>query len=137
MGLIVWMIDWIKSGQGFPCLFHLLTGLYCPGCGGTRAVRLFLKGELIKSFCYHPFVPYLALVLALAAPLACVPLVRRKNRLSRELHQRSLDGNRRFSTYLSIACDYQLGKDIRTYAMDGMYFAKQDRFWVEIGRAHV
>ncbi len=65
MGLIVWMIDWIKSGQGFPCLFHLLTGLYCPGCGGTRAVRLFLKGELIKSFCYHPFVPYLALVLAL------------------------------------------------------------------------
>lgn len=67
MGLIVWMIDWIKSGQGFPCLFHLLTGLYCPGCGGTRAVRLFLKGELIKSFCYHPFVPYLALVLALEA----------------------------------------------------------------------
>ena len=82
---------------------------------------------MLKTF---PFRRAGALVLALAAPLACVPLVRRKNQLSRELHQRSLDGNRRFSTYLSIACDYQLGKDIRTYAMDGMYFAKQDRFWV-------
>ena len=22
----------------FPCLFHLATGYYCPGCGGTRAI---------------------------------------------------------------------------------------------------
>ena len=67
MRLIMFLIDRIKNGQGFPCLFHLLTGFYCPGCGGTRAIRLLLKGELIKSFCYHPFVPYLALVLLLEA----------------------------------------------------------------------
>lgn len=54
----VWVIDWIKSGQGFPCLFHFITGLYCPGCGGTRAVRALLHGEILKSFCYHPFVLY-------------------------------------------------------------------------------
>ena len=54
MRLIMFLIDRIKNGQGFPCLFHLLTGFYCPGCGGTRAIRLLLKGELIKSFCYHP-----------------------------------------------------------------------------------
>lgn len=22
----------------YPCLFHTVTGYYCPGCGGTRAV---------------------------------------------------------------------------------------------------
>lgn len=64
---MIWMIDRIKNGQGFPCLFHLLTGLYCPGCGGTRAVRLLFRGELIRSFLYHPFVPYLALALGLEA----------------------------------------------------------------------
>lgn len=40
------------------CEFNLLTGLYCPGCGGTRAVIAFLSGHFLKSFLYHPFVPY-------------------------------------------------------------------------------
>lgn len=43
-----------------PCLFHLITGYYCPGCGGTRAVRALLKGRLLLSAYYHPFVPYTA-----------------------------------------------------------------------------
>lgn len=42
------------------CSFHRLTGLYCPGCGGTRSVFLLLHGKIWKSFCYHPFVPYTA-----------------------------------------------------------------------------
>lgn len=40
------------------CRFKEATGLYCPGCGGTRAVRALLSGHLIRSFVYHPFVPY-------------------------------------------------------------------------------
>ncbi len=36
------------------CLFHLVTGYYCPGCGGTRALYLFLTGHWIKSFLFHP-----------------------------------------------------------------------------------
>ena len=41
-----------------PCPFHAITGLYCPGCGGTRAVIALLHGRLLSSFLYHPFVPY-------------------------------------------------------------------------------
>ncbi|WP_176762411.1 DUF2752 domain-containing protein [Eubacterium oxidoreducens] len=47
-------------GQWFhlsPCLFHTLTGYYCPGCGGTRAVIAFFHGRFIQSFFYHPVVP--------------------------------------------------------------------------------
>lgn len=44
-----------------PCLFHTLTGLYCPGCGGTRALSYMLSGHLIKSFYHHPIVLYAAI----------------------------------------------------------------------------
>ncbi len=67
--------------QGFPCLFHRLTGFYCPGCGGTRAVRYLLRGEIVKSIQYHPLVMYMALVfvwevcgLVLAKGLKCPKL---------------------------------------------------------------
>ena len=31
------------------CMFHKLTGLYCPGCGGTRALSSLLHGDLKTS----------------------------------------------------------------------------------------
>lgn len=45
-----------------PCIFQLLTGLYCPGCGGTRAIVSLLRGDFVTSFLLHPFVPYVAVV---------------------------------------------------------------------------
>ena len=41
-----------------PCVFHEFTGLYCPGCGGTRAVRFLIRGNVEKSFIYNPIVLY-------------------------------------------------------------------------------
>ena len=36
--------DWLPK-----CMFHKLTGLYCPGCGGTRALSSLLHGDLKAS----------------------------------------------------------------------------------------
>lgn len=67
--------------QGLPCIFHLITGLYCPGCGGTRAARFFLHGELLKSFWYHPLVLYLALVGTAEISTYAVSKIRKKPRI--------------------------------------------------------
>lgn len=45
-----------------PCLFLTLTGFYCPGCGGTRAVAALAQGKPVTSLIYHPFVIYTAAV---------------------------------------------------------------------------
>lgn len=42
----------------YPCMFHQITGLFCPGCGGTRAFTSLLQGHFISCFIYHPFVFY-------------------------------------------------------------------------------
>lgn len=39
-----------------PCPLHALTGYYCPGCGGTRAVAALLDGAWLLSLRYHPLV---------------------------------------------------------------------------------
>lgn len=45
-----------------PCLFHSVTGIYCPGCGGTRACIALLRGNVRLSLHYHPVVLYAAVL---------------------------------------------------------------------------
>lgn len=45
-----------------PCFFSNVLGIYCPGCGGTRAVYALVHGELLKAVWYHPLVPYGAVI---------------------------------------------------------------------------
>ncbi len=39
-----------------PCTFHSLTGLYCPGCGGTRSAKGLLRGDFVQAFGMNPLV---------------------------------------------------------------------------------
>ena len=55
------------SGQGYPCLFRRITGWYCPGCGGTRAVKYLLEGNIIKSLRSHPLIVYMAVIMGAEA----------------------------------------------------------------------
>ncbi|MBO5303681.1 MAG: DUF2752 domain-containing protein [Lachnospiraceae bacterium] len=67
---VVLMVGWglIKMLPDFfgilyvPCLFQKMLGLYCPGCGGTRAVLSLFKGKVLLSFLYHPLVLYTTVV---------------------------------------------------------------------------
>ena len=46
------------SGPLFACPIHTLTGLFCPGCGGTRAAAMLFSGKISASIVCHPFVLY-------------------------------------------------------------------------------
>ena len=41
-------------GATFVCPLYAATGLYCPGCGGTRAVYDLSHGDVAGAFAMHP-----------------------------------------------------------------------------------
>lgn len=50
------------DGIRFPECFVLKRfGVYCPGCGMTRAVQGFLSGDLVSSFRMHPGFLYIGI----------------------------------------------------------------------------
>lgn len=55
---IIWFFEIPLTGPLFACPVYSLTGLFCPGCGGTRAFRLLFQGKLIASIICHPLVIY-------------------------------------------------------------------------------
>lgn len=38
------------TGFGLPCVIHSLTGLYCPGCGASRALASLLRFDVYQAF---------------------------------------------------------------------------------------
>ncbi|MBH1941742.1 DUF2752 domain-containing protein [Mobilitalea sibirica] len=38
------------TGIYIPCIFHEITGLYCPGCGITRMLASLIEGNVYRAF---------------------------------------------------------------------------------------
>lgn len=52
--------DFQFSGHLSTCFMNAFWHIYCPGCGGTRAIDYLLHGQLLKSLASHPVIVYLA-----------------------------------------------------------------------------
>ena len=63
--LIVFYIIYVAIGKPpiFNCWIYDKFGIYCPGCGCTRAVIYLFQGDIIKSLYYNPTVLYSVIVL--------------------------------------------------------------------------
>jgi hypothetical protein len=48
-GAVLFFFDPTKNGFYPICQFHQLTGLYCPGCGATRATYQLLHGNFLAA----------------------------------------------------------------------------------------
>lgn len=56
---IIIYLAWLKDIIIIPeCPIHKFTALYCPACGGTRAIIALARGDAVHSFLYNPIVIY-------------------------------------------------------------------------------
>jgi hypothetical protein len=73
VGLTAGVIYFLLTQLGFviPCIFHRITGFYCPGCGVTRMCINIIKLDFYSAFRSNPavfvIVPFLAIIFAVRA----------------------------------------------------------------------
>ncbi len=61
----IFFIDPEKSpGATMSCFTYACTGLYCPGCGDTRALHALTHGHVIRAFDYNLLFPFIVIILA-------------------------------------------------------------------------
>ncbi len=60
---------WLAERAGlsvFHCRISAAIGLYCPGCGGSRAVLSLCRGRVFEAFLLYPPIPIAAACLLVA-----------------------------------------------------------------------
>lgn len=62
---ILYIFILLKYNIGIPCIFNEITGLYCPGCGITRAIASLIKFDLYQAFRYN-------MLIVVFIPLICI-----------------------------------------------------------------
>ncbi|MCQ2484835.1 MAG: DUF2752 domain-containing protein [Clostridia bacterium] len=61
-----YLLIYLKSGFAIPCVFHLITGLQCPGCGTTRMLASLVRLDFRSAWHYNP------VVLAMSPMIVCI-----------------------------------------------------------------
>ncbi|WP_314242198.1 DUF2752 domain-containing protein [Empedobacter tilapiae] len=58
--VVVYFYSYYNNQNPFSikCIFHEVTGLWCPGCGGQRAFSLLAHGHILQSLRYNLLLPF-------------------------------------------------------------------------------
>lgn len=60
---VIFYITYISKIIKIPeCIVYKTYGIYCPGCGATRAVYSLYAGQILQSAYYNPLILYLVIV---------------------------------------------------------------------------
>ena len=65
--IIVFYVIYVLIGKPpiFNCWIYETFGIYCPGCGCTRALINLFQGNILRSLYYNPTVLYSTIVVAI------------------------------------------------------------------------
>lgn len=79
--MIVLYIIYLVIGKPdiFHCLIYDKFGIYCPGCGCTRALTYLFQGDILKSLYYNPTVLYTVIVLTIYISTTTMAKLLKKN----------------------------------------------------------
>lgn len=84
--LFISLLIFIKNFYGnlvkdkfLPCLFNVVTGYQCAGCGGTRSFFALINGDIVSSFKYNAFVPCMLIFFIIAYVRLLLKIVFEKN----------------------------------------------------------
>lgn len=79
---------WLGLLQMPPCYLKIRTGIPCPLCNGTTAIRLLWKGKFISALNQNPLAVFLYIVVATISLIALIGIISTKTRMfSRKLLQ--------------------------------------------------
>ena len=103
---IGYYIFYKKTGIGIPCLFHSVTGLYCPGCGITRVITYTVQGQFLTAMSYNHALFFLLPILTILFLSMAVNYIKTGSK--------KLSSLQTFILYLVIVllCGYALLKNI-------------------------
>ncbi len=79
----LWKLTQSLPGIFSDCLMLRWLFLYCPLCGGTRAVMALLRLDVVSAFCYNAFVTVMAFVILTLDVVAWVRYFQKKDVLLR------------------------------------------------------
>ncbi|MBE5927079.1 MAG: DUF2752 domain-containing protein [Lachnospiraceae bacterium] len=58
----IWFVNYTGRYDLLECRLKTMTGINCPGCGGTRALKSLFKGDIFSSLYYNAFATYGAII---------------------------------------------------------------------------